>query len=773
MKASTIAEVVAGEMTYKGDLAAQWGDALGIASVIANRAKAYGVSLESVISAPGQFNAYNKSLPKGVGPAQIARAQKALDTVAKYGPSTAATHYARPEATKNIKGWSSFNVLDHIPGSHVFAIDQQMRPIRTVTGTVQAQPNAFQDLMDTARIGAIKTVQSIAHLPQAVESMAKQGYNALTGTPQDPLAAAQAATFGQTAGLYPGSFQYAPTVPAEERNMNPALRDALLGASAERQRSLGITSAHRTPQHNREVGSTSASLHLTGNAVDIDMTGMPAAERQSLMTDLMQRGVTRFSAYSNLPNTLHADFGTPLEPNVPNFMFNKSKVNLQQAPGWYRDFANSVIANKALPTPSVAPTPQRNPSGPMQGPPMSAIGPPQGPGAIHHPSWGAETLRRALATARTEPAIGPMQVTRLSRQDALSAIKDTAAPARTAPAHDYGAPGGPVVGSSPPVSGSGGIVGMGGTVGAGSPPIGGPTVAQGTTPAVGYGRLAQTMGQTGLPHIGISPAMAASMAVPAVADAIQATKLSRQDELSAIKDAVAPASAPVATPSLIDVGKTLVPDQPAPIEVATPKVAAVQPVVREQVVKTRVATPAPAIAPAAPPPPSGFFATLQNAVEPMAKPFHTLANLAGPVPNPPTRNIGTGSAAISNVLSGQAQAGDTAYSRSMPGYSVRDLGNMVEKTNQYGVKSYEKVDKPGGIFSGRPTSGGLLSNFGLGGLAPSVGGFLSGLSGGMFGGFGGGGTSASSGGKKGGGGKSSGGKSSGGGTTGMSHSTRL
>lgn len=263
-----------------------------------------------------------------------------------------------------------------------------------------------------------------------------------------------------------------------------------------------------------------------------------------------------------------------------------------------------------------------------------------------------------------------------------------------------------------------------------------------------------------------------------------------------------------------------------PTEVATQKVAAVQPV-REQVVKTKTVAPAPAIAPAAPPAPSGFFAALQNAVEPMAAPFHTLANLAGPTPNPPSRNIGTGSAAISSVLSGQAQAGDTAYSRSMPGFSVKDLGNgMVQKTNPFGHVSFEHVDKlGGGMLSGQPASGGFLSNFGLGGLTPTAGGLLSarnlgavaggligGLPGAVAGGFlgnlvsgggtgfgntanvgpnafgyagpwgsgtapaagggglfgGGGGTSSSSGGKRGGGGKSSGG-----GATGMSHSTRL
>jgi hypothetical protein len=446
-------------------------------------------------------------------------------------------------------------------------------------------------------------------------------------------------------------------------------------------------------------------------------------------------------------------------------------------------------------TPISAFSPQQGPpisamQRPQQGPPMSAM---QSPtisnmlSGMDNPVYGPGQIAPAGRPQQGPPA--PSQVS--APKQARVGPAPSVAPARTpSPDMRYGGPQTNVVANTPMQG-----INMANASLLG-PVLGGATLTPGMVgvamkPAAAPRSVTPT--PTPRPDYNAPTAQTPAPAPAAVATAAPATVSAYPDEARfSMKKGLTPAEKDL-------MGLT---QPPAPAftkpatEVPAQKVAAVKPV-REQVVKTRTVAPAPAIAPAAPPPPSGFFAALKNAVAPVTNqitaPFHTLANLAGPVPNPPSRNIGTGLAAISGVLSGQAQAGDTAYSRSMPGFSVKDLGNgMVQKTNQFGHVSFEKVDKPGGgILGGQPTAGGLLSNFGM----PGLGGFFSGLNpanaatnaaassapasgglfgaGGLFGGFGGGGTSSASSSGKSSSGKSSGGKSSGGGTTGQSHSTRL
>ena len=703
MKARTIAEVVAGEMTHKGTPDQQWGDALGIASTIANRAQAYGVSPQAVVAAPGQYNAYGRNLPKGIGAKEIAMAEKALRTVAEKGPVIAATHYALPSATKNIKGWSSFKQLDSIPGSHVFAIDPNMQAIRTTQGVMQAQPNAFENLINNARVGALKVANSVASIPEAVTAMATNGFNA-EANQQAMADAAKQQTSGTVAGLYEGALSFAHP---DQTGISPGLRNSLLGTSAELSKTLGITSGYRSPTHNRQVGGAKHSQHVRGQAADIDMSGMSDEERARTVTELAQRGVTRFGTYTNHPNMLHVDLGQPPAGQAAHFMHNKSAANIANAPGWFQNIAGSVINQGAFPTPPTAPVPTRNPSGPVQGPPMPR--PQQGP-PMPPQQQGPPAPRPQQGPPMPRPQQGPPMPAAPRPQQGPP--MPAASPAPTGPA--AGAPGAPVVGGSQKQA----RVGTGPITAAPTQAIPqryGPTTAPATRsisatappPSVANTPMqAQPVGSFALGNATMTPDLAAAI----------------QQGPAAPKPQQGP---PMPAPSLVQTGAVLagqpVEALPAPTTVADQPIA-------ETVQTVKQTRPAPTIgpvqtvAPAPPTKPSGFFGSL-------SKPFRSLADFAGPVPSPKSFSYGTGAQAINDALSGATQdkPGAVSYSKSTPGYSVKSLGNgMVEKTNQFGAKSYERVGTPGsGIFSGQPTTGGLLANFGMPNVSiPGVGGFL-------------------------------------------------
>jgi len=129
MKAQTVIDTILGEAAY-GTQAQRYDDMLGIASVIANRSVALGVTPQSVVAAPGQFDAFGKSLPAGVE-AFRSLAEDAYNTIQTIGPITSATFYATPAATGNLPG--GLKEVGRTTG-HVFHEDPMGRAIATAEG---------------------------------------------------------------------------------------------------------------------------------------------------------------------------------------------------------------------------------------------------------------------------------------------------------------------------------------------------------------------------------------------------------------------------------------------------------------------------------------------------------------------------------------------------------------------------------------------------------------------------------------------------------------
>lgn len=89
--------------------------------------------------------------------------------------------------------------------------------------------------------------------------------------------------------------------------VNPDLRkrvgDAFGAAGVDQVR---VLSGWRDPEHNAKVGGAKQSQHIHGNALDIDVSGMPLAKRIELIRSLSANGVTGIGVYAN---TIHADLG--------------------------------------------------------------------------------------------------------------------------------------------------------------------------------------------------------------------------------------------------------------------------------------------------------------------------------------------------------------------------------------------------------------------------------------------------------------------------------
>lgn len=86
--------------------------------------------------------------------------------------------------------------------------------------------------------------------------------------------------------------------------------------------------------------TTPGSMHPHGRASDLSMAGMDEAARLRLAQTLRDQGVRRFGTYTNNPDMLHVDMSDAQGGN--HYMHDKTRRNLERAPGWFRDFAGGA-----------------------------------------------------------------------------------------------------------------------------------------------------------------------------------------------------------------------------------------------------------------------------------------------------------------------------------------------------------------------------------------------------------------------------------------------
>lgn len=128
----------------------------------------------------------------------------------------------------------------------------------------------------------------------------------------------------------------------DQTNIDPDFATRLTNTGLALGRNLTISSGHRSEAHNKKVGGAKQSMHTSGQAADIDMSGMNEQERADLVRTLKAQGVTRFGTYDNHKDMLHVDMSKANGDSW--FMHNKSNQNMKGAPAWFQAVANEPVA---------------------------------------------------------------------------------------------------------------------------------------------------------------------------------------------------------------------------------------------------------------------------------------------------------------------------------------------------------------------------------------------------------------------------------------------
>lgn len=170
-KARTVVDTLLAEAGGK-TRAERLRDMKSIMSVIANRARQLGVSLEDVVSVTSEFNAYGRKMPAGVEQYRDL-AEQALTEVIEKGPINNATFYATPSTVDNLP--SGLAKEDETAGHHFFS-DPQNRAIRTTQGFLEpSEPGG-----ETSLLAGYAPAERVSTVPSAFDSM----FGGYAATPQ-------------------------------------------------------------------------------------------------------------------------------------------------------------------------------------------------------------------------------------------------------------------------------------------------------------------------------------------------------------------------------------------------------------------------------------------------------------------------------------------------------------------------------------------------------------------------------------------------------------
>jgi len=364
----------------------RYNDMLAIASVVENRSRATGKTIDEVISAPGQFSAWGRSLPKGVDDVGLRNlAQEAIKSATTVGPVNNALYYATPKAADNLpKG------LQHETqtAGHVFYSDPQARAIGTAAGYVKPDLSAMAHPAAPARNNPATALTPIDFGNLPTRSVRTESLPVSQSTPvaertiTPGLGLANLAPPDPAAPGNRGAVSYAhPDRGPWSAGLQPEAVDAVGMMATRSPTGLAITSGYRSPAVNAAVGGAKASQHMAGRAFDVNLAGLSWQERADMVESARMAGATRLGAYSKHPDMLHVDFGKGWQPNrgTVHAMMDETDRNMSRAPSWFTAGLDQVSVPVPTPRPDDLTTPRPDDltaiaRAPLAGLPSPALG---------------------------------------------------------------------------------------------------------------------------------------------------------------------------------------------------------------------------------------------------------------------------------------------------------------------------------------------------------------------------------------------------------------
>ena len=211
-----------------------------------------------------------------------------------------------------------------------------MTDLRNVLSTMGEGVGAFSDVMHDVILALHGDQEALARL--------RGGAQPTTGPVNSPAAQEiRRENFGGRGGAVYTSPETLRQLEAEGYNTTGLQPGPAAAAAAARERwgGLRITSGFRSPAHNAAVGGAPGSRHTHGDAVDLDLSGVPEGERAAVLEYFRQQGATGYGMYGPNSTQAHIDW----RPGQPTFWGpTRRSGSLGQTPGYFQDFARGFQA---------------------------------------------------------------------------------------------------------------------------------------------------------------------------------------------------------------------------------------------------------------------------------------------------------------------------------------------------------------------------------------------------------------------------------------------
>jgi hypothetical protein len=178
-------------------------------------------------------------------------------------------------------------------------------------------------------------------------------------------------------------------------NLTPATRgilDALAANPATA--NIGVKSGYRDPAKNAKAGGAKKSQHMKGNAIDLDISGLPASTKKEALDTAIAAGAKGIGVYAS-GNSLHVDprANPTVWGQLQNAYKGLTKAQFGMLPDWARPSIDALFGGfNAKPNPNLPDTMQA----------------PQSLAQVRAQDAVAQAFRdpmRALDTIQSRPAI--------------------------------------------------------------------------------------------------------------------------------------------------------------------------------------------------------------------------------------------------------------------------------------------------------------------------------------------------------------------------------
>ena len=212
---------------------------------------------------------------------------------------------------------------------------------------------------------------------------------------------------------------------------------------------IGVNSGYRDPGHNKKAGGASKSQHIHGNAIDLDISGLSAAQKKEALDTATAAGAKGIGIYSS-GNSLHLDprkQPTVWGPSPRGKYRGLQKKEWGLIPDWARPTVDAVFGgfnpqpNASLPETMQAPQTRQQamftpPSRPVSLTPHAALASLRGPAM---PGGLSQISRAPLGPATSRPTVGPARENPPSAPRSMPSRPVSLTPSRTAVAAPRGA----------------------------------------------------------------------------------------------------------------------------------------------------------------------------------------------------------------------------------------------------------------------------------------------------------------------------------------------